>query len=105
MIARQWTCFCPREQREGFLAHLQRTGVAETAAIPGCLGHQVLERAEPGGSRIGLVTYWESMDAVRAYAGADPEQARLYEGDEVFGIEPETRVLHWQVLEGRTPAF
>ncbi len=104
MIARQWTCLCPRERRAGFLRHLERTGVAETAALPGCLGHQVLEREEPGGVRICLITYWESMEAVRAYAGEEPEQARLYEGDEAFGIEPETRALHWRVLESRIPA-
>ncbi|MCM0756642.1 antibiotic biosynthesis monooxygenase [Desulfovibrio aminophilus] len=103
MIAREWSCRCPRDRRAGFLVHLDRTGVEEAQTIPGFLGHQVLERDEPGGLVITLVTYWESMDAVRAFAGDDPELARLYPGDEAFGIESETVVRHRRVLSARWP--
>ena len=44
MIAREWKCLCPTRQRQGFLEHLNRTGVRESHDTPGYLGHQVLER-------------------------------------------------------------
>lgn len=103
MIVREWSCRCPRDRREGFLLHLDRTGVRDAESLPGFLGHQILERDAPEGLVITLVTYWESMDAIRAFAGDDPERARLYPGDEAYGIESETVVLHRRVLAARWP--
>ncbi|MBU1229420.1 MAG: antibiotic biosynthesis monooxygenase [Proteobacteria bacterium] len=106
MIAREWRCLCPRRHREGFLKHLERTGVREALATPGCRGYQILERyctACPtglsGSIELGLVTYWESWEAVRAFAGPDPEHAVLYPGDERFEIVPDRHVRHDEVLE------
>jgi heme-degrading monooxygenase HmoA len=106
MIAREWKCLCPRRHREGFLKHLERTGVREAKATPGYKGHQVLERlcdACPTGQssniEIALVTYWDSWQAVRAFAGDDPEHALLYPGDERFEIIPDKHVRHYDVLE------
>lgn len=100
-IVRQWRCFCPARHREGFLEHLQRTGVDEAAALPGYQGHAVLERpmAVRGrdGVEITLLTFWEHFEDIRAFAGDDPDTARLYPGDEAYEIEPETRVLHHAV--------
>ena len=106
MIAREWKCLCPRLNREGFLEHLERTGVREAQVTPGYLGHQVLERlgeccstARSSTLEIGLLTYWEDWEAVRAFAGDNPERAVLYPGDERFDIVPDKHVRHYEVLE------
>lgn len=99
MIAREWRCLCPRDTREGFLDHLRATGVAECSALPGFLGARILERdADDGRVEVALVTEWTDMEAVRAFAGPEPERARLYPGDEAFRIEPGLTVAHWRVL-------
>ena len=106
MIAREWKCLCPTRQREGFLTHLTRTGIREAQDTPGYQGHQVLERlAEScpsglsGSVEITLVTFWESFEAVRAFAKGDPERAVLYPGDERYEIVPDRHVHHYEVLE------
>ena len=106
MIAREWKCLCPRRHREGFLKHLDLTGVREAIATPGYQGHQVLERlceSCPTGLsssvEIALVTYWESLQAVQAFAGLDPERAVLYPGGEHFEIIADKHVRHYEVLE------
>ncbi len=106
MIAREWKCLCPRRFREGFLEHLARTGIREAQATPGYLGHQVLERlaescptARSASVEIGIVTYWETWEAVHVFAGNDPERAVLYPGDERFEIIPDKHVRHYEVLE------
>jgi heme-degrading monooxygenase HmoA len=105
MIAREWKCLCPRRQREGFLKHLELTGVRAAHATPGYLGHQILERlceaCSTGVSNtveIALVTYWESWQAVHAFAGDAPERAVLYPGDERYEIVPDKHVRHYEVL-------
>lgn len=103
MIARQWRCLCPVRHREGFLEHLERTGVREARATPGYLGHQVLERTgevctRAGSVEIALITYWRDWEAIRAFAGPEPEAAVLYPGDERYGITPDRHVRHDEVL-------
>jgi heme-degrading monooxygenase HmoA len=99
MIAREWRCRCPLEYRDGFLAYLAETGVKDTAAIPGCRGAQILLRDLDGRAEITLITYWDSRDAIRAYAGEDIDQARLYPEDARFELDPDRRVTHYEVLE------
>ncbi len=106
MIARDWKCLCPTRHREGFLKHLELTGVREARATPGYLGHQILERVgatcqalKSGSVEIGLVTYWKDWEAVRAFAGGSVETAVLYPGDERFEIVPDKHVRHYEVLD------
>ena len=100
MIAREWKCLCPEDTAAGFLKHLRATGVAETEALPGCRGHQILRRsAGPGLVEITLLTYWESLEAMRAFAGDEARRAVLYPGDEAFRIVPEKDVRYAEVLE------
>ncbi|MHC1788845.1 antibiotic biosynthesis monooxygenase family protein [Solidesulfovibrio sp.] len=103
MIAREWKCLCPAKHREGFLKHLYATGVAETAALPGFCGYQILERELDGAVEVTLVTYWTSLDAVKAFAGEDIGRAVLYPGDDVYEIVPETVVRHYEVVGAEWP--
>ncbi|WP_243439310.1 antibiotic biosynthesis monooxygenase family protein [Fundidesulfovibrio soli] len=103
MIARTWRCRCPLEHRDGFLRHLEATGVRESAALAGYLGHQVLTRDLDGRVEITLVTYWRSMEDVAAFAGADPSRARLWPEDEAYGIESDLDVRHDVVLSSTLP--
>jgi len=98
MIAREWRCLCPERHRDRFLIHLDMTGVRETSSLPGYLGHQILERQLDGQMEITLVTYWTSTEAIAAFAGKDIGVARLYPGDEQYGITPENIVRHYEVL-------
>ena len=102
MIARSWKCLCPRPNRNGFLDHLRRTGVAETSATPGFSGYQILEREAGDALEITLVTYWESLAAIEAFAGEDIGQARLYADDDAYAIVPDRTVRHYEVLEAST---
>ncbi|MEW5774466.1 MAG: antibiotic biosynthesis monooxygenase [Thermodesulfobacteriota bacterium] len=99
MVAREWRCRCPQEHRDGFLAYLAETGVKDTAATPCCRGAQILVRELDGAAEITLVTYWDSLDAIRAYAGEDISVARLYPEDAKYELDPDRRVTHYRVVE------
>jgi hypothetical protein len=45
-----------------------------------------------------LTTFWESFDAIRAFAGADYERARYYPEDDEYLLEREPHVTHYDVL-------
>jgi heme-degrading monooxygenase HmoA len=103
MIAREWKARCPQRHRAGFTGHLRRTGVHDATATPGFLGAQILVRDIGDNVEFTLITYWDSLAAITAFAGADIGVARLYPGDEAYALEPNDFVLHYEVVENFTP--
>jgi len=104
MMARTWAGWVPAEHAPGFHQHLLKTGVADYLRQPGCKDVLLLRRDEDGWTQFLLLSVWESMDAVRAFAGDDPNEAVLYPGDEAFELVPDGTAMHYSVLtiEGRT---
>jgi hypothetical protein len=44
------------------------------------------------------MTYWESLDMIKGFAGDDAELAKYYPEDKDFLLEFETRVVHYEVV-------
>ena len=97
MIARLWHGAVPEARGDAYLDYLDRTGLPDYRATPGNRGVQVLRRTEGGRTHFLLLTLWESWDAVRAFAGDDPERARYYPEDAEYLLELEPRVTHYEV--------
>ena len=53
------------------------------------------------GDRTEFVTLsmWDSVDAIKAFAGDDIEAAVLYPEDERYLIDGESRVTHYEVVD------
>ena len=106
MIVRSWSGKVPGAHAAGFLDHLRATGVAEYQAEPGCRDVRIWRRDEDGWARFTLVSLWTDMTAIRAWAGDDCAVAVLYPGDEAFGLVPDLRVEHFELVfaePGATP--
>ena len=98
MIARLWHGAVPASRAEEYGRYLEKTGLPDYRATPGNRGVRVLRRAEGDVVHFLLVTFWESWDAIRAFAGDDVDRARYYPEDEAFLIELEPRVVHYEVI-------
>ena len=98
MIARRWTGRVPADRSDEYLAYLHATGLKEYAATPGHLATSVLRRTADGVTEFELTTFWESTDAIRAFAGDDISIARYYPEDEKFLLERNETVEHWEVV-------
>lgn len=99
MIAREWRATCPKEHEKGFIAYLYETGIKDTAATKGFLGAQILNRDLAGDVEITLLTYWENMECIKAFAGEDINVARLYPEDDKYKLKPNHHVNHYEVCE------
>jgi heme-degrading monooxygenase HmoA len=80
MIARTWRGQAAPEKADAYYRHVTGTVFPEVARLPGHRGGYVLRRDVREGAADGtveflVVTLWDSMDAVRAFAGADPDVA------------------------------
>ncbi len=99
MIARTWRGWTRPEDVERYLEYLRRTGVSDFASTEGNRGSAVLCRREGDRAEFLILSLWDSMDAVRRFAGADPERAVFYPEDDDFLLEREWTVSHHEVLD------
>jgi heme-degrading monooxygenase HmoA len=102
MIARTWHGRVPTVKADAYFAYLQRTGLADYAQTAGNRGVQVLRRTDGDVTHYLLTTLWDSMDAIRRFAGDDPERARYYPEDDDYLLEREPCVVHHEVLHDQT---
>ncbi len=100
MIARLWRGTTQASTADDYLTYLMETGVKAYQATPGNRGVYVMRRLDDGRAEFLLVSLWESIDAIRQFAGDDIEQAVFYPRDDAFLIDRETRVTHYEVLVG-----
>ena len=98
MIARTWHGVVPREKADAYHEYLLRTGIPDYQETLGNRGVHVLRRIDGEHAHFLLVTFWESLDHIRAFAGDDVDAARYYPEDEEFLIELEPRVTHYDLL-------
>jgi heme-degrading monooxygenase HmoA len=98
MIARTWHGVTLLEKADEYYEYLLQTGVQDYKATPGNLGVHVFRRIEGDQAHFVLISYWESLDGIRAFAGNDVEAARYYSKDSEYLVELALRATHYEVL-------
>lgn len=104
MIARTWRGRVPAEKADAYYAYIERTGLADYRSTAGNRGILVMRRTEAGITHFTLTSFWESLDAVRRFAGDDYTRAHYYPEDDTFLIEREQFVTHHEVVLADVPA-
>jgi heme-degrading monooxygenase HmoA len=101
MIARTWHGVTDAAQADEYLDYVNRTGIPEYKATQGNLGVYVLRRIEGKKAHFLVLTFWESEEAIKRFAGPDIEVAKYYPEDEQYLLELEPTVMHYEVLVTR----
>ena len=98
MILRIWSGRVATEQAVEYADLVRRTGIAGYRETPGNLEAQVAVRdLGDGRSEVVTLSWWTSLDDIRAFAGDDAELARHYPEDDAFLLDRNTRVKHYEV--------
>jgi heme-degrading monooxygenase HmoA len=101
VIARLWTGRTKAEHYDAYLAYLEESGVAELHATPGSRGVMVLRRLDGEEAEFAVMSFWDSLEDVRAFAGEDVDAAHYYPEDERFLLEFAPRVKQFEVTRER----
>jgi len=99
MIARIWRGETRADRAEAYTAYLEKTGATECRETPGNRGVRVLRRLVGDRAQFVFISFWDSWDAIRAFAGADVEVAHYYPEDKDFLLYLEPKVEHYEVVE------
>lgn len=96
-ILREWRALIRRAERDVYVEHVQDSGIRDYRATPGNLGAVVAVRdIDEEKSEIVTLSWWESWDAIRAFAGPAPERARYYPFDDRYLLTRPETVQHYE---------
>jgi len=99
MIARVWSGSARVGHARQYLDHLEQHTIPGLTGIDGYRGAYVLRRDRPDGlEQFLVVTLWDSLDAIRRFAGADVEAAVVPAEAQAHLATYEDRAAHYEVM-------
>lgn len=102
MIARMWRGLTKPGMADAYAKQLYDTLQPELRSIAGFRDVQLLRRDMPDGAEIVVLTYWDSMEAIRAFAGEDAEKAVVAEEARPLFREYDATVKHFVMIMNPT---
>jgi len=99
MIARIWHGKTNASVADAYLDYLFSSGMSAYRATAGNKGAWALRRIEGDVAHFITLSFWESRDAIAAFAGADIEVAKYYPEDEKYLLEFEPKVTHYELFQ------
>ena len=97
MIARIWRGWTSADDADAYVAYVEQTGIKGYQAISGNQGAWILRRSQGDRAEVLTLSFWDSLDAIREFAGEDVEQAVFYPDDDRYLVERELRVAHYDI--------
>lgn len=98
MIARLWRGVArTAADADAYERHVTQTVFPSLASIPGHRGARVLRRASGEQVEFLVMTTWDSMDAVRKFAGADPDVAVVEPEAQAVLSDYDAFVRHYEI--------
>jgi heme-degrading monooxygenase HmoA len=99
MVARTWRGSTRREDADAYVVYIEGTGMRAYRQTPGNRGAWMLRRDEGDRTEFITLSFWDSLESIRGFAGNDVDRAVFYPEDDRFLVEREETVKHWSVDE------
>jgi heme-degrading monooxygenase HmoA len=99
MVLRMWKARSTPRQTPAYIEHATKKVFPKVRAIEGYRGEYLLQREVEDGIELVVLTLWDSMEAIKRFAGPEPDRAV---------VEPEARavltsfdeyVTHFEVVD------
>jgi heme-degrading monooxygenase HmoA len=103
MIIRAWRGRASRARSDAYPKHFRAVVVPELQTVPGFLGAQLTQRAMGEKVEFLVLTRWQSMAAVRAFAGPAADKAVVEPGAVAALDDFDDTVRHYEVIEDVLP--
>jgi heme-degrading monooxygenase HmoA len=97
MISRHWRGVAKPEQAEAYVHHLRHDTFPTLARIPGFIEASILRRDVETGTEFQIVTLWDSLGAIKAFAGEQPDIAVVPASVQAMMSRYDERVVHYDV--------
>ncbi len=98
LIARIWHGHTPAAKAEEYTQYIYEAGIKKIAAIPGNRGVQMFRKIDDKYGDFTVISYWDSVEAIKKFAGEDYEKTHNLAKDPEYLVDMEPNVKHLQVL-------
>ena len=98
MIARIWHGFAKPDHADAYEAMLKPEPLPGLSKVAGYRGSYVLRRAAADEVEFVTILLWDSIDAVRAVAGADYETAVVPEERRKHLVHWDAKAAHYEIV-------
>ncbi len=95
MILRVWRAEIRPELRHEYVDYVRSTGLVQYRNTPGNHMAAVATRMDKDRCEIVTLSLWDSLAAIRAFAGSPPDMARYFPSDDRYLLSRPERVLHY----------
>lgn len=99
MIARIWNGKTHTDEADAYTQFLLDKAIPDYQETEGYVSHHFLKRKDGNIVHFKLITFWESVEVIRNFAGPDIEQAKYYSEDIDFLLDFPDRVKNYEVFE------
>jgi heme-degrading monooxygenase HmoA len=100
MIVRAWRGYAVPGHEDAYPRHLLETVEPKLKSLPGFRGLYLLRRTAATEIEYRVLTLWDSMEAVGAFAGPSPERAVVEPEAQAALARFDAEVEHFEVLAG-----
>ena len=98
MIVRMWHGMVEASRANEYAEFMKERAVPDYSSVDGLKKLIFLRDVQADVAHFLLVTHWESMEAVKAFAGQRPEKAKYYPEDDEFLLEKEETSALYEVF-------
>jgi len=100
MIARLWKGIFRSGKGDLYIQHLQTKTLPRLEKTQGFIKMEYLQKETTSGKEFLIITYWESVDAIRQFAGGNLEAAVVVSnGSRELMSSFDDFVLHYEVVD------
>jgi len=98
MIVRMWHGRVPTEKADAYRKFVNGRAIPDYQSVKGNLSVYILERCDGDITHFITLTFWDSLESIKGFAGEDVEVAKYYPEDKDFLLEFEPNVVHYEVV-------
>jgi len=98
VIARFWSARATPAGARAYADHLRTHVLPAVKQVDGYAGAVLLERDVSAAVEILVITWWQSLEAIRRFAGPDPEEAVVADEAAALLTSFDRRVRHYELV-------
>ena len=98
MISRHWKGVVRREKVDHYVEHLKSNTFPKLASLSGFVRASILRREITNGVEFQVVTVWNSLHAIQAFAGVDAEAAVVPPVAQAMMVQFDHRATHYEIV-------
>jgi heme-degrading monooxygenase HmoA len=97
MISRHWKGIAKPEFVDRYVSHLKDETFPQLASLRGFIHATILRREVAAGTEFQIVTMWDSLSSITAFAGINVEAAVVPAAVQAMMVDYDRSVVHYEI--------